>query len=99
MLSFTLRVGDDVYFGADGAPLEEYQQLVLKEARNGHLTVLTPEESIDIPVDGQMVDSGIMDVGLRVWPDAVDKGLFTLSMEAHRSVRILRGRVYRRELQ
>jgi hypothetical protein len=98
MLSFNLRLGDDVWFGKFGSPLDGFQQLTLKEANDRHLTVFTPEEIIDIPFDGDTVDSGIFGVRIAAQPDDMDSGLFSIGMDAPDDVQILRGRVYRRQL-
>lgn len=98
MLSFNLRVGDDVWFGKNGDPLEDYQQLVLKETDDDFLTVLTPDEVIDIPFGGKTVGLGFLDVRVCAKPDYEDPSAVTLGLEAPSDVKILRGRIYRREL-
>lgn len=98
MLSFNLREGDDVWFGKEGVPLEQWQQMVLNKANGSCLTVLTPTEVIEVDYDAAPIDSGVLGVRIAVKEDPAQQGQFTFGMDAPQDVKIMRGRVYRRQL-
>jgi hypothetical protein len=98
MLSFNLRIGDDVWLGRDGDSLDAYQQIVLNKVNDQFLTVLTPTEVIDLLLDDRPIDSGIMGAKIAAREDASDRTLFSFGIDAPQDVRIMRGRVYRRQL-
>jgi hypothetical protein len=98
MLNFNLRIGDDVWFGKKEMPLHEWQQMILKSADDQYLTVFTPTEVLGVEYDDEPMDSGVLEVKIAVKRDAGISGQFTFGMEAPSDVKIMRGRVYRREL-
>lgn len=96
-----MAVGDDVYVGDRAGQLDEFSQIILKNVDGSCLTVLTPSEVIEIPLTGEKVDSGLMGVQMcaQAAPEHLGPDAVTLGFEAPYQVRILRGRVYRRELE
>lgn len=97
MLVLNMQVGDDVFFGEWGAPLDRFKQIVVKGMDEGFVTVHTPDEEIDIPFNSGKVDLGLHKASIAAERDEVSGGV-KLGIEAPKSIRILRGRIYRREL-
>jgi hypothetical protein len=98
MLSFNLREGDDVWFGYEGQPLAEWQQMIIKDADEFGMTVFTPTEVLSVRFDDRPMDSGVLGVKIAVKQDPAQMGQFTFGMDAPQNVKIMRGRVYRRQL-
>jgi hypothetical protein len=99
MLSFNLREGDDFWLGKEDLPLESWSQVVLNKASSTYMTVLTPDEAIDVPLGSDIgTDLGLYNASLVIRDDPVDSGLFSVGISAEPVVKIMRGRVYRRQL-
>lgn len=98
MLNFNLRAGDDVWFGLDGQPLDQWQQIICKSVDGAFLTVFTPSEVLEVLLGDSPMDSGVHDVKIAAKADLSGDDTFMLGIEAPQSVKIMRGRVYRREL-
>lgn len=104
MLRFNLLLGEDVYLGRRGQP-DSYVQLLFKEidreASPHHLVVFVgDEEQVEVVLhDDHPTPIGVFDTGLVCRGDPLDEDAIQVGFHADLDVHIVRGRLYRKEIQ
>lgn len=98
MLTLKVRPGDDVWIGHADQALDQYRQVIVHRVNGQFMTVLTPDEEIDIPFGDDLIDLGLEGVRVCTKANEMVPDQYVLGISAPRHVLVLTGRNYRKSL-